>query len=455
MARGLIARGPERLVPHRRLPRAADHGHRQRPARHRAHRPGARRGRAGDQRPPLQPADARRAAPHRGRRARGRAHERQGRASSTCTWATGRAGWSLIRAGARTGASCRPAVFNPTHVNRRRALFDEALALAERGCTRRHHRVSGRRRARTPGARTRRWCATSTRALPADRVTVSSDGGGCLPVFDAEGRVTVDGRGQPVARWARRCATLLARGQPLERVLPAFTGNPARLLRLQRKGRLAAGGGRRPGGAGSGRSGGGGDGAGPVARAGRRAVVRGTFEQRWVGLRRASPSGDEGPMQHDAAPRLRVTVGAGLGSCCTAHASFDRAQRRVRTPLPDPPRRCILCGADDCRPARPAGLPGGRALVADGRGYIIPVGGAEEKIGDVTILRRFASLCGTDGRIAIIPTASELSDTGARYETLFQRARRRPGAGPSPSTSARTPSCRSCSRSWTGPTASS
>lgn len=58
--------------------------------------------------------------------------------------------------------------------------------------------------------------------------------------------------------------------------------------------------------------------------------------------------------------------------------------------------------------------------MADGRGYIIPVGGAEEKIGDITILRRFASLCGTDGRIAIIPTASEVSDTGARYETLFQ-----------------------------------
>ncbi len=26
-------------------------------------------------------------------------------------------------------------VFNPTHVNRRRALFEEALELAERGCT--------------------------------------------------------------------------------------------------------------------------------------------------------------------------------------------------------------------------------------------------------------------------------------------------------------------------------
>ena len=55
------------------------------------------------------------------------------------------------------------------------------------------------------------------------------------------------------------------------------------------------------------------------------------------------------------------------------------------------------------------------------RGYIIPVGGAEEKVGDVAILRRFAALCGGEtARIAIIPTASELDDTGERYVTLFK-----------------------------------
>jgi len=54
------------------------------------------------------------------------------------------------------------------------------------------------------------------------------------------------------------------------------------------------------------------------------------------------------------------------------------------------------------------------------RGYIIPVGGAEEKIGNVAILRRFVALTGNgSGRIAIIPTASEVSDTGSRYEKLF------------------------------------
>jgi len=55
------------------------------------------------------------------------------------------------------------------------------------------------------------------------------------------------------------------------------------------------------------------------------------------------------------------------------------------------------------------------------RGYIVPVGGAEEKMGDVAILRRFAALCGGEKcRVAIIPTASMLSETGGRYEQLFR-----------------------------------
>ena len=55
------------------------------------------------------------------------------------------------------------------------------------------------------------------------------------------------------------------------------------------------------------------------------------------------------------------------------------------------------------------------------RGYIIPIGGAEEKVRDRKILRRFVELCGGDSaRIAIIPTASQLEDTGSRYEDVFR-----------------------------------
>jgi cyanophycinase len=57
----------------------------------------------------------------------------------------------------------------------------------------------------------------------------------------------------------------------------------------------------------------------------------------------------------------------------------------------------------------------------DRRGWIVPVGGAEDKVHDVRILRRFAEIAGgADARIAVIPTASVLADTGHRYEELFR-----------------------------------
>src|SRR5688500_7320426 len=55
------------------------------------------------------------------------------------------------------------------------------------------------------------------------------------------------------------------------------------------------------------------------------------------------------------------------------------------------------------------------------RGWIVPVGGAEEKVGRAEILRRFLMVSGGDAaRIAIIPTASSLEDTGRRYEDIFR-----------------------------------
>jgi beta-aspartyl-dipeptidase (metallo-type) len=130
-------------------------------------------------------------------------------------------------------------VFNPTHVNRRRALFDEALALSGQGCT---IDITAFPVAEGEDA----WSADEAlvrylgAGLDPTRVTVSSDGGGCLPAFDADGRVTGMDVGSPSAA-AETLRTLLCRGEPLERVLPAFTSNPARLLRLARKGRLQPG----------------------------------------------------------------------------------------------------------------------------------------------------------------------------------------------------------------------
>jgi beta-aspartyl-dipeptidase (metallo-type) len=131
------------------------------------------------------------------------------------------------------------AVFHPTHVNRRRGLFDEAIALAQRGCT-----IDLTAFPVEPGEDA--WSAPDglvrylDAGLPAERVTVSSDGGGCFPQFDADGRVVDMGVGEPAAVGGT-LRELLAAGQPLERVLPAFTANPARVLMLPRKGRVAVG----------------------------------------------------------------------------------------------------------------------------------------------------------------------------------------------------------------------
>ncbi len=55
------------------------------------------------------------------------------------------------------------------------------------------------------------------------------------------------------------------------------------------------------------------------------------------------------------------------------------------------------------------------------RGSIIPVGGGERKVRDAEILRRFADLCGgRSARIVIIPTASQMKETGRRYERVFR-----------------------------------
>jgi cyanophycinase len=55
-------------------------------------------------------------------------------------------------------------------------------------------------------------------------------------------------------------------------------------------------------------------------------------------------------------------------------------------------------------------------------GFIVPIGGAEEKIGDSLILTRYVELCGGEqAHIVVIPNASELDETGARYEEVFKR----------------------------------
>jgi cyanophycinase len=52
----------------------------------------------------------------------------------------------------------------------------------------------------------------------------------------------------------------------------------------------------------------------------------------------------------------------------------------------------------------------------------MPIGGAEKKVGDQRVLRRFVDLAGGEGvRLAVVPTASEMADTGDRYARVFKK----------------------------------
>ena len=150
----------------------------------------------------------------------------------------GARGLELVRQALDT-SELPPRVFQPTHINRKKALFEEAVALAKRGC---HVDITAFPVEEGEDA----WPADEAlqryldAGAPPERVSISSDAGGCLPCFDDHGRVC----GMEVGHSGALLDTLnalLARGLPLERALPAFTSNVADLLRLPGKGRIAVG----------------------------------------------------------------------------------------------------------------------------------------------------------------------------------------------------------------------
>ena len=132
-----------------------------------------------------------------------------------------------------------PRVFHPTHVNRRKALFDEACELSRR-------QVAIDVTAFPVEEGEDAWSAADAweqfhqGGCPASMLTISSDGGGCLPVFDDNGEMVkmdfASSAGLP-----ETLQELVSRGYGLGAVLPSMTRNVAGLLRLPGKGRVEAG----------------------------------------------------------------------------------------------------------------------------------------------------------------------------------------------------------------------
>ncbi len=147
----------------------------------------------------------------------------------------GERGLALVRQALRE-SEIPARVFNPTHVNRRRALFEEACELTHQGCSIDITAFATGEAGYEPLAAVLKYFAGG---FPPDKLTVSSDGGGCLPDFDEHGcMVKMDFASSSALTevfYQLQDSTLA-----METFLPCFTSNVADLLCLTGKGRIAA-----------------------------------------------------------------------------------------------------------------------------------------------------------------------------------------------------------------------
>lgn len=155
-----------------------------------------------------------------------------------CHMGDGERGLSLLRQALET-SEIPARVFNPTHVNRNTDLFNEAMALTAFGCF--IDLTAFPDGHVDPGiSAADAFLAYQAGNHPADRLTISSDGGGCLPAFDNEGNLTRIGVGLS-ATLPETLKHLVDQGVPMQQALPPLTANVADLLKLGAKGRLVVG----------------------------------------------------------------------------------------------------------------------------------------------------------------------------------------------------------------------
>ncbi|MFT5208671.1 MAG: beta-aspartyl-dipeptidase (metallo-type) [Flavobacterium sp.] len=130
-------------------------------------------------------------------------------------------------------------VLNPTHVNRLTGLFDQACEFVKDGTY--IDLTAFPMEEDDPGISiTNAVTKYINQDLPLDKITVSSDGGGCLPVFDKQGVLSSVDFGR-CSSLNQALFDLLDIGLSLEQVLPLFSSNVAALLRLKNKGNIIVG----------------------------------------------------------------------------------------------------------------------------------------------------------------------------------------------------------------------
>jgi beta-aspartyl-dipeptidase (metallo-type) len=150
----------------------------------------------------------------------------------------GKRGLALIR-DSLANSEIPARVFNPTHVNRNKPLFEEACELTRQGC-------NVDLTAFPEDSSDQGWSAEDAveryldKGCDPAKLTISSDGGGCLPHFSEQGELLKMGFASCSAM-ADCIKSLLDRGLPEPTVLPLMTSNVAQLLKLVKKGQITTG----------------------------------------------------------------------------------------------------------------------------------------------------------------------------------------------------------------------
>ena len=153
----------------------------------------------------------------------------------------GRRGLSMLRR-ILDETEIPPTQFLPTHINRNADLFAEGIAHAKAGGLVDFTTSSVPAFAEDGVVK----CSRSLRLMleagvNVSQITFTSDGQGSLPLFDGEGRFERLGVGRVTSLFAAVREAVMDEGVPLETALQVVTSNPARILKLGGKGRLAAG----------------------------------------------------------------------------------------------------------------------------------------------------------------------------------------------------------------------
>ncbi|MCF6320114.1 MAG: beta-aspartyl-peptidase [Proteobacteria bacterium] len=132
-----------------------------------------------------------------------------------------------------------PRVLNPTHCNRNIPLFEQACELTKRG-------ISIDITAFPPSDSKEEYSAAESfrkyhqGKFDQSKLTISSDGGGCLPHFDKQGELLHLDYGR-CTLLSDCIKELLDEGYKLEEVIAPFTCNVAQLLRFHNKGEIKIG----------------------------------------------------------------------------------------------------------------------------------------------------------------------------------------------------------------------